>query len=65
MLLLSEIYDILKYTYFFSTNPEETIMAKKTLSQALNQYNESYATSRLNSAEFVLFKDNLKNLITK
>lgn len=60
MLLLSEIYDILKYTYFFSTNPEETIMAKKTLSQALNQYNESYATSRLNSAEFVLFKDNLK-----
>ena len=60
MLLLSEIYDILNYTYFFSTNPEETIMAKKTLSQALNQYNESYATSRLNSAEFVLFKDNLK-----
>ena len=34
-------------------------MAKKTISQALNQYNESYATSRINSDDFKLFNNNL------
>ena len=36
-------------------------MALKAISQALNQYNESYASSRIDSNEFKRYNDNLKN----